>query len=66
MRVLISGEAQEVAEDTTIARLLVELELHEAAVAVAVDGEFVARSRHAERTLSEGCHVEILAPMQGG
>jgi len=40
---------------------------HEAdKVATAVDGLFVARPARAATLLSEGCAVEILAPMEGG
>ena len=35
-------------------------------VAVAVDGEVVPRSRHAETLLSEGARVEIVTAVQGG
>jgi sulfur carrier protein len=35
-------------------------------VAVAVDGEVVPRSRHAEYQLTEGARVEIVTAVQGG
>lgn len=37
-----------------------------AQVAVAVDGIFVPRSRHATTPLRDGMQIEIVAPMQGG
>ena len=54
----------------TCARTLAELvaiEGHaEAAVATAVNGDFVPRQERAATLLSEGDRVEIVAPRQGG
>ncbi|MFM7397470.1 MAG: sulfur carrier protein ThiS [Verrucomicrobiota bacterium] len=51
----------------TLEGLLRELGVaDQAAVAAAVDGQVVPRSRWADRALSEGCSVVVIRAAQGG
>jgi sulfur carrier protein len=50
----------------SILELLAQAKYPPNAVAVAVNGEFVPRSQHAETKIGEGDSVEILSPQQGG
>ena len=69
MKLLVNGEARDVAERLTVAELVADEAPGLAGgrgVAVAVDAEIVPRSAWDERTLEEGQRVEVLAAMQGG
>ncbi len=66
MQVRINGEERALAEGTTIAALLVELELPADGVAVAVNLDVVPRGQHAERLLAAGDRVEIIRAVGGG
>ncbi len=65
MRIVLNGEAREVSS-ATLQPVLEELGYGGAAVATAVNGDFVPASQHAETTLRQGDRLEVLAPMQGG
>lgn len=65
MKLIVNGDAREV-EARDLAAVLSELDLNDAVVATAVNGDFVpavARARHA---LADGDRVEIVSPRQGG
>jgi sulfur carrier protein len=65
MKLVVNGELQEVPA-ATLAEALQLLDLAEATVATALNGEFVpARAREAT-SLKDGDRIEILAPRQGG
>jgi sulfur carrier protein len=65
MKLVVNGEMQEVPA-ATLAEALQSLDLAEAKVATALNGEFVpARARAATR-VNDGDRIEILAPRQGG
>ncbi len=65
MRLVVNGEPQDVPA-ATLAEALQSLDLTEAKVATALNGEFVpARVREAIR-LKDGDRIEIVAPRQGG
>ena len=65
MRLVVNGEPQDVPA-ATLAEALQSLDLAEAKVATALNGEFVpARAREAT-SLKDGDRIEILAPRQGG
>ena len=68
MRATVNGEACEVPDGATVAELVAEHGPPAAGnrVAVAVNGEVVARAQWEARRLSEGDRVELLAAMQGG
>jgi sulfur carrier protein len=68
MIIHVNGQPREVAPPV---RLREVLDLPEGAtarrgIAVAVNGEVVPRSQHAEIELSEGAKVEIVTAVQGG
>ncbi|HEY8526258.1 MAG TPA: sulfur carrier protein ThiS [Acidimicrobiales bacterium] len=64
--VTVNGERHEVAPGTTVASLLDRLGTEGRGVAVAVDGEVVARSSWPEHELAPGARVEILSIARGG
>jgi sulfur carrier protein len=66
VRIVVNGETREVANVTTVADLLAELDLNVRHVAVEVDLELVPRARHAERVLREGDELEIVTLVGGG
>jgi sulfur carrier protein len=65
MRILVNGEATEV-NAANIAAVLDELSYEGAALATALNGQFVAREQRQATPLQSGDQLEILAPMQGG
>jgi sulfur carrier protein len=65
MQIHVNGEARDVAA-ATLAALLRELEYEDAAVATALNQNFIRRRDRGETPLKEGDVVEILAPRQGG
>jgi len=65
MRVIVNGKPLD-SVSQTLAQLLEELGHATGRIATAVNEDFVAARRRAERRLSEGDRIEIVAPMQGG
>ena len=65
MQVIVNGQMQELSADT-LAAALDELDLGEAVVATALNGDFVPARQRGERPLAPGDRIEIVAPMQGG
>lgn len=65
MRLTINGEVKEL-EATTVADALAALDLGEARVATALNGQFVPQDARSGTELSPGDTLEILSPMQGG
>ena len=68
MRVLVNGEATELADGATVEAAVESLDLPAAGrgVAVAVDAEVVPRGQWGAHELQEGARVEILRAIQGG
>ena len=66
MRITVNGEARDVPDRTTVARLLEMLSPAGGPVAVEVNREIVPRSLHADRALAEGDAVEIVTLVGGG
>ena len=66
MEIRLNGKAREVAEGTTISRLLEELKLQPLRVAVQVNIDIIKRERYGEVALQPGDTVEILTFMSGG
>ena len=64
MKIIVNGEPARTAAGT-LAELLAELELADAIVATAVNGDMVRAARRAATPIADGDRVEILAPMQG-
>jgi len=66
MRITVNGEARDVPDRTTVARLLETLGDRRGPVAVEVNREIVPRSLHAGRALAPGDAVEIVTLVGGG
>jgi len=66
MKIIVNGDAHEVPPAASLAGALEQLGFGGAVVATALNGEFVASAARGAITLSEGDHLEVLAPMQGG
>jgi sulfur carrier protein len=64
--VLVGGEKRRLPSGSTLAELLAALDHEPAAVATAVNGEFVARGARAERLLVDGDRVHCFKPITGG
>ena len=64
----INGERRELAPGATVASVVELLNVASGGrgVAVALDGEVVARSRWAQAQLHDGALVEVVAAIQGG
>ena len=65
MKIVLNGKPADIACDTLQA-LLIELDHNKNVVATAVNKEFVPMADRASTELSEGDHIEIIAPMSGG
>lgn len=65
MKLTINGERREL-DAATVAEALAALEMGDARVATALNGDFVPASARADTALSPGDALEIVAPMQGG
>ncbi|MEN5275638.1 sulfur carrier protein ThiS [Brucella sp. TWI432] len=65
MTIVLNGEVFETTS-TNLFALLAEIELDEAVVATALNGEFIASDEREETLIREGDRIEVLAPMQGG
>ena len=65
MRVIVNGEAREIASSRVDA-LLGELEYQGTHFAIALNFDVLPRSRWAETPLNHGDEIEIITPRQGG
>jgi sulfur carrier protein len=65
MRVIVNGEAREIAA-TRVDALLGELDYQGTHFAIAVNYDVLPRSRWAETALKAGDEIEIITPRQGG
>jgi sulfur carrier protein len=65
VRLVVNGEVQDVPA-ATLADALQSLDLVEAKVATALNGEFVPARARAATLVKDGDRIEIVAPRQGG
>jgi sulfur carrier protein len=65
MKITVNAEPREI-HATTLADALPELGFTSAALATALNGNFVPRDARPTTTLTNGDRLEVLAPMQGG
>ncbi len=65
MRVIVNGEAREIAA-TSLDALLGELDYEGTHFAIAVNYDVLPRSRWAQTQLKAGDEIEIITPRQGG
>ncbi len=68
MLIRVNGEDRQLADGATVATVIELLDVAPEArgVAVAVDGEVVARGRWAQTELADGTRIEVVAAIQGG
>jgi sulfur carrier protein len=68
MLIKLNGEDRRLADGATVATVIELLDVAPEArgVAVAVDGEVVARGRWAHTELRDGTRIEVVAAIQGG
>ena len=66
MEITVNGQARRIAQGTTVARLLDELQLATKYVAVEVNLQLVPRREHAECRLADGDRLEIVTLVGGG
>lgn len=68
MIVTVNGEPRELTAGATVATVIELLDVAPDArgVAVAIDGEVVARSRWAQAEVRDGALIEVVAAIQGG
>jgi sulfur carrier protein len=66
--VTVNGEPRELRAGATVATVIELLDVAPDArgVAVAIDGEVVARSRWAQAEVRDGALIEVVAAIQGG
>jgi sulfur carrier protein len=65
MKLVVNGEELDI-EAVTLATALAALELKDATVATALNGEFVPKRAREATPLRDGDRIEIVAPRQGG
>ncbi len=65
MRVIINGEAREIAA-MSVDALLAELDYEGTHFAIAVNYDVLPKSRWAQTQLKAGDEIEIITPRQGG
>lgn len=66
IEIVVNGEAKTLTAATDVASALADWGYECGRIALAVNGEFVARSEYATRLLQAGDAVEVVAPVQGG
>lgn len=66
IEVEVNGDEREFADGITLAELLDQLGTTQRGVAVAVDGQVVARGAWPEVAIADGAKVQILTAVQGG
>ena len=64
--VTVNGSKREIADQTTIAQLLEELELKQQRVAVEVNMEIVPFQDHGQYVLNDGDELEVVTLVGGG
>lgn len=64
--ITVNGAPSEVVPGTTVAELLRSLDAPDRGVAVAIDGEVVARSAWERTAVADGAKVEVVVAVQGG
>ncbi len=66
MKLIVNGEQTEYDGEATLTALLTHRGSKIGSVAVALNQEFVSRSKYDETEIKDGDDIEIVAPMQGG
>ena len=66
MKILVNGDAVEIAPDATLADLVKRLDLENRRIAIEVNEELIPRSAFADHLIREGDQVEIVHAIGGG
>ena len=66
IRILLNGEAQSADVALSLAAALQNWGYRDAAVAVAINGEFVPRSSYVQLRLGDGDSIEVVGAVEGG
>jgi len=66
MKILVNGDAVEIAPDATLADLVKRLDLENRRIAIEVNEELIPRSTFADHPIREGDQVEIVHAIGGG
>lgn len=66
MQIYINGEAQTIAENTTITQLLAQLQVEEKIVAISLNANVVKKDTWEQVCLNENDKLELLQFMSGG
>ena len=66
MNVIVNGERHRIEPGTTVAALVVDLDLPSRGIAIALDRVIVPRSRWATEVLTPGAELDVVTAMQGG
>jgi sulfur carrier protein len=66
MTIVLNGQERELPDGLTVTDLLMRFSLPQTGTAVAVNGEVIPKTKHAETVLPDGAEVEVLTAVQGG
>ncbi|MCH5378329.1 MAG: sulfur carrier protein ThiS [Planctomycetes bacterium] len=66
MNIYVNGQPREIPQGSTVADLLVQMELEPRLVAVEVNLEVVPRAQHGRHGLQDGDRLEIVTLVGGG
>lgn len=66
IKLSVNNEIRELAPSTSLQDALLAWGHGEVKIAVAINGEFVARTTYAERELQAGDQIDIVKPVGGG
>jgi thiamine biosynthesis protein ThiS len=65
-KIMVNGKERAISDNTTVEKLLQELNVQPQGIAVELNREIVPKSRYAETALKDGDVVEIVRMMGGG
>lgn len=66
INIIVNGQPRQVADETSVAGLLEEMQIERRGVAVELNLDVVPRGEHQTRLLREGDQVEIVTFVGGG
>ncbi|HWV16898.1 MAG TPA: sulfur carrier protein ThiS [Cellvibrio sp.] len=66
IQVSLNNEPTSIAENTPLSDALLQWGYGDSKIAVAINSEFVPRSRYAERSILAGDLIDIVKPVGGG
>lgn len=66
IKVSLNNQVISIAKDSNVEALLQNNALEKHKVAVAINGDFVPRSRYAQHILQDGDQIDVLTAVQGG